>query len=665
MKPSPASNMPSQIAPEERIANTLLSHLVGTFKIPLAQTENHPDQRPLDREWVAELKLKIGEPEILNRGLHPIDVLLKDDEQSKQLKQLVGDSQGSIPDLPEAVRVLVFAGQHRLAMLQELDLDGSQGRWWHGKVYLNSEGDLMKGAPSNAPQVLKLNQDADVFRSTAKMNTLLRSKQILPETYRLNRQALWGSLAVATRRGMASLSRNQDVTEAVVEALGLPHIARVFVASTWGKATRGRLHGVTAGLVKEMVCQVRLLTNGALEVPAATMELKAAACHITKLEAQLQSKDRTHPWECLEGGLAAALQRVRTRSPQFVSNLNPTKTDPWTLPHLVLAPGCLGLTELGQELDKMHTAILHMFWLEVAQTEVKGMNTRTALLGELATHKVPQLDEATKGDYERLVQRSRSWWELLRKFKVSHLPTGMRLTVPKAFEWPEKGEDGAGEEPQTETPGAGPSGAHGQISGGKRSPEGDASSSSRVKRSRRADDNGATEVPRYSERSQAARGQSHDSAAGEGQGSIATPEAHSQQGGLDRRTVEELLDEEEYDPMVEVDEEEAEGDYQHGTHAVLPERVGGDRMFAKALEGVEKAARHMTRKESRALNSLLNKILVAQGMGKMAELAEALDEKAGKLMKKLKRSVDAQYDEEVEANGDGDRQVTEGGDHCA
>ena len=121
---------------ELAIAEIRKANLIGTFTVLLNQTENHPDQRELDQTWVDQLMERIGTPGVLNRALHPIGVILEDETWIEELTRLLEEKgKDSLPDLPKEVRVLVFAGQHRLAMLSQLDLGGSDQLWWHAQVY--------------------------------------------------------------------------------------------------------------------------------------------------------------------------------------------------------------------------------------------------------------------------------------------------------------------------------------------------------------------------------------------------------------------------------------------------------------------------------------------------------------------------------------------------
>jgi hypothetical protein len=130
------STRSKKLSGEELIAQVRQTHFLGRWKILVRQTKNHPDQRPLDEEWVDSLVERIGNPEILNRALHPIHVILEDDSHAQRLCSLA-EQNGGVVELPSDLSVLVFSGQHRLAMLQQLELETPETRWWHGDVYRN------------------------------------------------------------------------------------------------------------------------------------------------------------------------------------------------------------------------------------------------------------------------------------------------------------------------------------------------------------------------------------------------------------------------------------------------------------------------------------------------------------------------------------------------
>ncbi|KAG9125023.1 hypothetical protein FRC07_009265, partial [Ceratobasidium sp. 392] len=57
---------------------------------------------------------------------------------------------------------------------------------------------------------------------------------------------------------------------------------------------------------------------------------------------------------------------------------------------------------------------------------------RETLLHDIQKGNPSAASDRTKSDYKSLISCSESWWNLLRMFKMSHLP-GLGLTIPKAF----------------------------------------------------------------------------------------------------------------------------------------------------------------------------------------------------------------------------------------
>ncbi|CAE6450348.1 unnamed protein product [Rhizoctonia solani] len=182
--------MPSALASNKHarelaVASLRKDTLIGTFTVYLQQTKNHPDQRALDQAWVDTLVERIGDPEVLSRALHPISVILEDESSDEELLALLDKhGQHSAPEVPSNIQTLVFAGQHRLAMLSQLDLGGPEHLWWHAEVYKHK---LEKDHPaefltmmheSNSPQLMKQSSDLELFRAVWKLKRLLQSKTI-------------------------------------------------------------------------------------------------------------------------------------------------------------------------------------------------------------------------------------------------------------------------------------------------------------------------------------------------------------------------------------------------------------------------------------------------------------------------------------------------------
>jgi hypothetical protein len=102
----------AKITQEESIVHVQRRYFIGTFKVFLCQTKNHPDQRAIDQSWVNQLVNKIGGPDVLNRAIHPINTILEDDSCVEALWDLLKADPNSTPALPKEISVLVFAGQH-------------------------------------------------------------------------------------------------------------------------------------------------------------------------------------------------------------------------------------------------------------------------------------------------------------------------------------------------------------------------------------------------------------------------------------------------------------------------------------------------------------------------------------------------------------------------
>lgn len=66
--------------------------------------------------------------------------------------------------------------------------------------------------------------------------------------------------------------------------------------------------------------------------------------------------------------------------------------------------------------------IIHTVWVD-----------RMELSTQLEVHKVPEFQSAGKEDYQRLVEKSKCWWQVLRLYKASKFPFGLRLVCPKTF----------------------------------------------------------------------------------------------------------------------------------------------------------------------------------------------------------------------------------------
>lgn len=123
-----------QVEEEDAIAAVRRGYLIGRFRVMLSQTEEHPEQRALDEDWVEKLTeiFKVN----LNRPLHPVDAVLGQEQDLERLEAaLLACPPSQVPSLPAGVKVFVFAGQHRLATLPRLGLNDNE-LWWHVDVFL-------------------------------------------------------------------------------------------------------------------------------------------------------------------------------------------------------------------------------------------------------------------------------------------------------------------------------------------------------------------------------------------------------------------------------------------------------------------------------------------------------------------------------------------------
>ncbi|KAJ1299639.1 hypothetical protein OPQ81_011989 [Rhizoctonia solani] len=446
------------------LVKLLQEHLIGTFTVFVSQTKNHSDQRALDQTWVDQLVGEIGAPGILNRAKHPIDVILEDETWETELSSLLDNTgKDSAPILPDEAKVVVFAGQHCLAMLSQLSL-GADELWWHANIYRKSlevkhpAEFITMMHDSNSPQVVKTSSDVDLIRAVVKLKGLLKSGIISEQTFLNNRHALLSRCEEQTQRAMCNLTRNESLMDAIMQALSRAHIASAFSPGSWMRLTTGRFYMVATGLVWEMTKQVDLLTKGMAEVPKEVL-LRAGACDVSKIKAHKHK----HAWDVLPGGKRAALKRVLARPKDFVTPLNPKGDNPWTLPDIVLLPSCFGAKIVEDKLKQMQKVtnhILKMILVEAnfeqyckatPETMEMPMNHPEGILGcfiqekhpddpnvhqyeqkvlqriwvnrakldeDLAKLNIPGIESAAQVDYQRLIDKSQAWWGIMRLFKV-------------------------------------------------------------------------------------------------------------------------------------------------------------------------------------------------------------------------------------------------------
>ncbi|QRV97794.1 hypothetical protein RhiJN_25813 [Ceratobasidium sp. AG-Ba] len=200
--------------------------------------------------------------------------------------------------------------------------------------------------------------------------------------------------------------------------------------------------------------------------------LPATACSWSSLEKSVKKK--SHPWNQLPGGAEAALSRVKIRTPNFTTFLNPKGSDGWTFSQTVLLPTVLTSDLISNALKDMYTLMQHVISVSagkmhlenytinaghasqddhpygilmlVLKEKFQGKPTnfphkiihniwaqRPGLLQDLKDQAVPNPESAQQKDYQRLVKQSRQWWEILRMFKLSHM-VGQNIRIPKTFD---------------------------------------------------------------------------------------------------------------------------------------------------------------------------------------------------------------------------------------
>ncbi|KAG8713722.1 hypothetical protein FRC11_011275 [Ceratobasidium sp. 423] len=661
---------------EEVIANIRQEHFIGIFKIMLSQTQNHPDQRALDQGWVDQLIQLIGSPDTLNRAWNPISVVLLDDKWYEKLEQLKKEHPG-IPTLPIEIIAQVFAGQHRLAMLSQLGLEGPEQLWWHAEVY---KKELETNHPaefltmmheSNTPQIMKAASDAELFRAVYKLKGLLSSGTISQQTFLQNRRMLLRG-EETNSRAISNLTRNDDLANAIAKALTREHIAKEFTAGSWKRLTTGRLYMVAAGLVAEMVAQVDQLMEGMLEVPQDVLSLPPRTCLVSKIGAHtLAGKKKAHPWDQLPGKRTGALKRVVIRPATFVSNLNPKTADPWSLPHIVLLPSCLGSKFVEDELKQTQTVTQHLLKMILTEDKFvrfhKGQNeavedpndhpaglisgfvaekhpgqqnvvgfelkimhilwkSRESLHEELKDKNIPDIDSSSEADYQRLLMESQPWWDLMRKFKMRKLQSRFNLSVPKEFgivnqagssEMPPEAES-----PTQDTPAS-------PVETSQASKRSRGSNHQNVRRKRAKGNLGSPEVQEEEDW--------NDEEGGNGDEQQPGP---SHKNNRNNGAPMKLMGQE-GNRAIEVDESEESQEEMSG---LVQERRGGDRRLARVLERITSASDVMTRVESRAITELLEQVMGSRANGDMETLVSALVKKGKTVLAKLEKRREADYD---------------------
>ncbi|QRV83729.1 hypothetical protein RhiJN_11745 [Ceratobasidium sp. AG-Ba] len=653
---------PQQSA-DELLAQVRKKHWIGRFRVATQQSSTHPDQRPLDEAWVDELANKIGNKANLNQALYPIGVILEDDGSKDELRALAGQSHEGVPSLPGQHKVLVFAGQHRLAALPRLGVDKEEDLWWHADVYataLQSEQPaefLTMMHESNVPTIMKASSDVDLFRAIVKLKAFYDAGAVKKHAFLLNRQALLGH-NVNTSRAICTLTRNNQLADAVSEALSRPHIAKTFNAGAWRRIATGRMWGVASGLLREMICQVDLLTRGMVDVPEGVLTLRPRSCQWSQLEAHMnRKKNQGHPWDALPGKLGGALERVRRRPVDFVTPLNPKTNDGWSFTDMVseachCSPTVLrGLWVVEEQLKVMQTVMSHLLRVcadpvhfsaymstssesieantdhpagmiahvlaaqrkdssKVAGYEQKIIHfvwaNRDVLSQGLTAAQIAGPLETEADDYSRLINTSQHWWQLFRMFKTHRFPFGWRLGVPKEF--------GAALSQDSLLP------TQSSTRGSQEVMEGSAPLVQL--------DDQQPGLPEPSLSASKKRPRSRSSADTDEPARMDQPEeATSTKKAPCKKRVKpysaEVLPDDTDEEMDRPDEESS---------AALPPRQGGDRQLGRTLADLEALAKHLTRPESQGLTCLLRHILSAHKQGTLGQVVDVLNEQASTLL---------------------------------
>ncbi|QRV79882.1 hypothetical protein RhiJN_07897 [Ceratobasidium sp. AG-Ba] len=422
---SPETEFPT-VSPPDTFLIAKTEHYLGRFCITLDQIKHHGLQRSVKCDWVRQLHqhfLDVG----IDRAAHPIKVVLARPDDLAIVMQ--AQNHGQCPWLPRDIPVLVYSGQHRVHACQQIE--DPKEHWWSADVY--SSG-LVEKYPAefvtsmhitNETEHRLVPTDAERFLSLHHLNQLRQQSKISSETCQVNQARILRSGAnEGTRRGLSNLLLSDDLAESIAGALRLQHLHPAFNAGSWGKKlVKGRFFKLVACLVDEMVEQCRLLVQDQAEPASNVFLLSAASCSWSSLEKAIKKKN--HVWNNLPGGAASALERIKTRTPHFITYLNPVGTDSWTFSDTLLLPSVLTSELVAKSLRDMYTLMQHVVSVAAGQTLLERYTANAA-------HTVPSPGIANKDDYKRLLNKSKDWWELFRMFRISPL-VGQQLRVPKVF----------------------------------------------------------------------------------------------------------------------------------------------------------------------------------------------------------------------------------------
>ncbi|KAG8717729.1 hypothetical protein FRC08_006827 [Ceratobasidium sp. 394] len=466
----------SNVTPQDIIVLAEREYYVGRFTVDLKQVLPHPHQRPIDPEWVMSL-FEAFEPGI-DRAAHPIKALIDDDAQWETLAgsgtQLFHT--GAAPGFPLGIALLVYHGQHRVQACKKLP--NPEEHWWFVDVYYRkleqqhpAEFLSLMHAGNESPMRLEC-REVDRFLGLLHLLRLKEQGQITTETFQANKNRLVGPNE-SVRRGLSNLTRDLNLANAIGSAIQHPQLRPTFNAASWRKLTKGRFYQLAADLIAEMEWQSLLLRDNHTDVSPKPFQLPARVCSWKILKENVKAKD--HPWHELPGGPPASMKRVQERPSTFRTKLNPGGG--WVFPDMVLLPSVLTSHIVTGSLEDMYDLAQHLVHMvagpEILESytsnkvmedstqhpagiiaavagdrimlangqpsgfphKVGAMwNSRVALKEELAAHRITDAAQATRDQYQILLQRCSGWWSIMRLFKIRTFTTGLKLTVPSQLD---------------------------------------------------------------------------------------------------------------------------------------------------------------------------------------------------------------------------------------
>ncbi|KAG8712216.1 hypothetical protein FRC11_000696 [Ceratobasidium sp. 423] len=451
-------------------------NFVGVFKVPTACIQPYREQRPLSHTWTQELKQRLEEG--VDRAAHPLKVLLDSNSTLPSLEEALKIAgPNKVPWLPQGVKVSVYEGQHRVAACNLLS--NRETHWWYAEVYNTGLQDdhpaevLSMMFLSNEKPVILENNDATRFMTMYRLRELRDKNIITGVTYDANLKRLAHAVENANiRQGLRNIMRSEVLSDAVARTLEKPFLAPCFNGQTWGKKlVKGRFYTLVACFVEEMTRQCMLLQEGSPDVDSKPFELSPQASSWDQLNAA-SKKNSNHAWKVLAGGIVGAIERVSKRPGDFITPLNPSGSDGWTLRDRVLLPSVLTSTMMENTLAETYQVAQHLIHMIAGPeylekytaniphtsdddhpagiiTKVLGRATnvtdriichmwhhRELLLKDLDVADISEATSTTSDSYKQLMGHSKEWWTLLRLFKKRCLPTGLihGLKLPETFE---------------------------------------------------------------------------------------------------------------------------------------------------------------------------------------------------------------------------------------